>query len=443
MKLKSSEIIKRGTCILTEKPFVYALNSKYRKERCDFCFLKTNLLKCTGCNYVYYCGRACQKEAWTIHKIECPCLRRAGSRIIPNAARMLLRIIIKLKQNGEFEKGYYTSTNYRRFKDLMSHYAEIKLDSKRMEHLESLQAVLEQLLVDIPVPNSAELLGLYGRLTVNGFNILDGEMCSLGTGIYLGISIVDHSCTPNAVVVFEGTTLYIRTLQDLPSLNWSEIFISYIDLLNTTEARRIDLKSTYYFLCTCYHCLDDSETKLMNSACCMNAFCDEPIDASFSDKICNKCTTKVSEEHMQTYHEVKEFIEMKLEEMKDIAYLDVCKICLKKMSGILHPKNILYVKILDMAFESAIQMCLWNDAISYGNQLLHGFRLYYGNFHPLLGLLYLKLGKILLLQNQPESLERLKNAQEILKITHGEKHELYKHNLLPLLEQALSESLPN
>lgn len=51
----------------------------------------------------------------------------------------------------------------------------------------------------------------------------------------------------------------------------------------------------------------------------MNAFCDEPIDASFSDKICNKCTTKVSEEHMQTYHEVKEFIEMKLEEMKDIA----------------------------------------------------------------------------------------------------------------------------
>lgn len=44
------------------------------------------------------------------------------------------------------------------------------------------------------------------------------------------------------------------------------------------------------------------------------------------------------------------------------------------MSGILHPKNILYVKILDMAFESAIQMCLWNDAISYGNQLLHGFR---------------------------------------------------------------------
>lgn len=48
-------------------------------------------------------------------------------------------------------------------------------------------------------------------------------MCSLGTGIYLGISIVDHSCTPNAVVVFEGTTLYIRTLQDLPSLNWSEV----------------------------------------------------------------------------------------------------------------------------------------------------------------------------------------------------------------------------
>lgn len=54
--------------------------------------------------------------------------------------------------------------------------------------------------------------------------------------------------------------------------------------------------------------------------------------------------------------------------------MDVCKICLKKLSGVLHPKNILYVKILDMAFDSAIQMNLWQDAINYGNQLLDGFR---------------------------------------------------------------------
>lgn len=36
--MNKSTPIRSGTCILTEKPFVYALKSKYRQERCDFCF---------------------------------------------------------------------------------------------------------------------------------------------------------------------------------------------------------------------------------------------------------------------------------------------------------------------------------------------------------------------------------------------------------------------
>lgn len=35
-----------------------------------------------------------------------------------------------------------------------------------MEHLESLEVVLSQILIDIPVPNTAELLGLYGRVCI-------------------------------------------------------------------------------------------------------------------------------------------------------------------------------------------------------------------------------------------------------------------------------------
>lgn len=50
-------------------------------------------------------------------------------------------------------------------------------------------------------------------------------MNTIGVGIYLGASVMDHSCKPNAVAVFEGTTIMIRTLMDLPSLDWSQACI--------------------------------------------------------------------------------------------------------------------------------------------------------------------------------------------------------------------------
>lgn len=102
-------------------------------------------------------------------------------------------------------------------------YPDIKADEKRMEHLECLTSVLKELLDDELMPNQSELMGIYGRLVVNGFNILDPEMNSVATGLYLGVSITDHSCVPNAIATFEGTKLFIRTLKDLPCLDWSKV----------------------------------------------------------------------------------------------------------------------------------------------------------------------------------------------------------------------------
>lgn len=60
-------------------------------------------------------------------------------------------------------------------------------------------------------------------MLVNAFNILDQEMNSIGTGIYLGVSITDHNCTPNAVATFEQTKIFIRVTEDIPSLDWSKV----------------------------------------------------------------------------------------------------------------------------------------------------------------------------------------------------------------------------
>lgn len=121
--------------------------------------------------------------------------------------------------------------------------------------------------------------------------------------------------------------------------------------------------------------------------------------------------------------------------------MDVLQLCLKKQENVLHPFNIWHTKTLDAAFESAINMEKWEEALEYGIRLLPGFRKYNGDFHPLVGIALMKLGKIELFLEKPvNALQHLKEASVILKVTHGEKHTLYKEQLIPLLQEAHATS---
>lgn len=55
-------------------------------------------------------------------------------------------------------------------------------------------------------------------------------MNNLGTGIYLGASTIDHSCEPNAVAVFSGTSITIRTIKDIPEFKWSKVYLLFFSL---------------------------------------------------------------------------------------------------------------------------------------------------------------------------------------------------------------------
>lgn len=104
-----------------------ALKSKHQSNYnlynyCNVVVLKSRgkLLKCSGCQYVYYCGKMCQRDAWNVHKTECRNLRRVAPRIVPDSARLLARLIHVLRKGGDQVKAYYTEGSFRMFKDLMS-----------------------------------------------------------------------------------------------------------------------------------------------------------------------------------------------------------------------------------------------------------------------------------------------------------------------------------
>lgn len=369
---KRPEPLSKGALILQEKPFAYIVKSRYIKERCDFCLSSGKLLKCGGCQFAHYCGVLCQRDAWAEHKYECLCMKKIIPRTIPDAARMMAKIIWKLQYGGYLTKFYYSRNGYRKFNDLMPHLENIKWDEKRMEHVESLYQVLKEYLMPEHLPNMTEFLGIYGRLCINSFNILDDDLNSVGTGIYLAASILDHSCKPNAVATFEGPTLSIRLIEDIPELKWDQIRISYVELLDLPETRKGDLRKGYYFDCDCERCTDESIRTKMTSMACPKKDCEEFVQPG--DEKCKECKTDITDEYRQNFDDVVDMTRHLLEEMAETRYIDVCRNLVKKQRGVLHEKNIWHIKTLDMAFEAAIDFEAWEEAVEYGNGFIKGLR---------------------------------------------------------------------
>ena len=91
-----------------------------------------------------------------------------------------------------------------------------------------------------------------GRLYINGFEICDDKMESYGWGVYLGPSIMDHSCSPNALVSFHGRLLTVTALEEVEELD--DVRISYTDSSSPASVRRERLMEDYFFLCECTKC---------------------------------------------------------------------------------------------------------------------------------------------------------------------------------------------
>ncbi|PWZ23484.1 Histone-lysine N-methyltransferase ASHR1 [Zea mays] len=86
-------------------------------------------------------------------------------------------------------------------------------------------------------------------------------------------SIINHrSCVPNAFLIFDGRTAYVRALQ--PINKDEEVSISYIETAAVTKKRNNDLKQ-YFFTCTCPRCVKGfDEDALLEGFRCKNQACD-------------------------------------------------------------------------------------------------------------------------------------------------------------------------
>ncbi|XP_064411833.1 histone-lysine N-methyltransferase SMYD3 isoform X2 [Latimeria chalumnae] len=221
-------------------------------------------------------------------------------------------------------------------------------------------------------------------------------MQEIGVGLYPSMSLLNHSCSPNCVIVFDGRRLLLHATQEIQANE--ELTVSYIDVLAPTQERQSQLKSQYCFTCDCQRCQAQ----------------DKDVDMLAGEE--------------QVWKEVKSSA-AKVEELQSRQeweqVLALGQALVSSNQDILPDKNIHQLKMLDCIMDACIHLHRWEEALFYGTRTLEPYKLYYSGFHPVRAVQLMKVGKLQFHQELfPKALETLKQAFDIMNVTHGEDHPL-------------------
>ncbi|XP_068795425.1 histone-lysine N-methyltransferase SMYD3 isoform X3 [Struthio camelus] len=397
--------VRPGELLYRAEPFAYVVTKEQLGGICERCLRrKEHLHRCSQCKVAKYCGKSCQKEAWQDHKQECKCLKSIEPNFPPDSVRLAGRIVFKLlRRSACLSEKLYS------FSDLQSNTEKLSEEMKEgLRHLaQTLQLYLKAEIQDASqLPPAIDFFQIFTKVTCNCFAISNGEMQDVGVGLYPSMSLLNHSCDPNCVIIFEGYQLLLRSVREIQI--GEELTISYIESLVPTSERQKHLMRQYCFECDCLLCRNQ-----------------------------DKDTEKLAgEEH--AWKEVRDAVNgvrypKSKEEWEQV--LATCQSLLSSNAGRLPDTNIYQLKMLDCAMDACINLGSWEEALNYGSRTLGPYRLYYPGFHPLRAVQLMRVGKLQYSQDMfPQALETLKQAYNIMKVTHGADHSLMQA-LMELKEQ--------
>ncbi|WWC91972.1 uncharacterized protein L201_006925 [Kwoniella dendrophila CBS 6074] len=283
-------------CFLTaeERSIYVSQNERERLEKKMRGELKLKLNRCASCKVLHYCSKECQISDWSLHKHECVALQRFRKmyyNTYPNhpskndsddltwtdpsneTVRALARIIWKRKDERDKNGGkdglwwkqiasLETHINRSPEKEMiklaqqaqhLQHYlsASIPLKSKSIEEENRLDPVN---LKDFGFANVNEVMRFCSSFHVNSFTLSSPSLSPIGVSNSPLMALSNHSCDPNAVVVFPngGKFMELIAIKDIQPNE--EILTSYIDLSCPYSIRQRDILERYRFSCNCTLC---------------------------------------------------------------------------------------------------------------------------------------------------------------------------------------------
>ncbi|OCF30915.1 hypothetical protein I316_07440 [Kwoniella heveanensis BCC8398] len=114
-----------------------------------------------------------------------------------------------------------------------------------------------------------ELLDLVSAFKVNSFTLSSPNLSPLGVSTSPIVALANHSCDPNAVVVFPkgGRTMEVIAIKDISP--GDEILTSYIDVTTPYNSRQTELSERYLFKCDCTLCMKSMDVNWVDPRWCV------------------------------------------------------------------------------------------------------------------------------------------------------------------------------
>jgi len=371
----------------------------------------TKLFRCSKCRQSYYCNNQCQKRAWSLHKFECKYLQNISPKSPPSVVKLILRILFKNKFYPE-EKEILPDGKTRSLEDLKMHQAEIKASSERIEAFRSFLCVIRACVGDMFT--SDQIFRTYCKVIINSTEITDIMGNTIGTGLYLGLSAVDHSCQPNANVVFMGTRVRLRAMTSIPSPVWSRVRIDYLATILPTNIRQTRLEEAYYFRCKCDLCTTkDKELDMYCQGCRVCPKCKGPV-AQAKDK-CPSCgqLCQFAEKDSQLFDHSS----------SSDSELVQTYLLLKRT---FHIYDFRMIEFSEQALAACLNMNEFEMFYNISEHLLIAYKQYLSPYSVSYALHLAKLAKIAIyLRKTEEALDYLFECFKIMKLSHGDSSKMY------------------
>ncbi|ORX40489.1 hypothetical protein BD324DRAFT_677953 [Kockovaella imperatae] len=298
---------KPGARILRTKPIVAVNSTKNLSTFCSACHLAPGdiaiargqrnsaitLKRCQGCRIVHYCSQGCQTGDWTFHREECRAhkrLRVEYAKFRPNARldedlswimderfRAVGRLCWARKremQNGRDPDWWAQIDAMESHIDRMPQQQIMELGQQIQRFRQYLSAAERDTpgLADMEeygFGRSSDLLKLFSAFQINSFTLSSPSLSPIGVAMSPIVALCNHSCEPNAVVVFPhgGRDMDIVAIRQIAT--GEEILTSYIDISLPLAERQADLKERYGFICDCELCQRSRETSWVDPRWCV------------------------------------------------------------------------------------------------------------------------------------------------------------------------------
>ncbi|XP_062323249.1 N-lysine methyltransferase SMYD2-B [Osmerus eperlanus] len=400
--LRVTKPFKVGELLFSCPAYAYVLSVNERGCYCEFCLTrKEGLAKCGKCKKAFYCNVTCQKAHWAMHKLECGAIIAFGEKWSPSeTVRLVARILAKKKTQKEKS----SSEKLLLIGEMESHVEDV--DNEKREMNEGDIASLHQFYSKhLDFPDHSGLLTLFSQVNCNGFTVEDEELSHMGSAIYPDVALINHSCSPNVIVTYKGTTAEIRAVQDMST--GDEVLISYIDLLYPTEDRNDRLRDCYFFTCDCKECKSKAGDKLRLKVRQRN----EPIKPEL-----------VSNMRRYARNIIGDFRAAKLDKTPG-ELLEMCELSLDKMAAVFEDSNAYMLHMMYQAMGVCLHMGEWDQAIRYGEKVLKPYNVLYPPYSLNVSSMYLKLGRLYMgLERSALGLSALRKAMAIMEVAHGKDH---------------------